>query len=206
MRGAKNKTMRGCAWIGLLFSIVLAPHAGAQALGNIIEIDGIRIRPGVTVEQALTAFKDRIVTQGKDPQGMDRVFISSPRASGIGKALPSLVGTLHVYNGIVVSVCRSWGPQDSTDSGLARVIFSAITSEGIGTRESATIETSVTRKPDVTIEDLYIHMEGRTVTITREERHDASDALYGRTSATWASVEECATQPGWHVSPITPNQ
>jgi hypothetical protein len=180
-------------------------YAGAQAFGRNIEIAGISIKPGVTLEQALTAFKGPYVTQGKDSQeGMERVTISSPRAIGDGKTLPVIVGTLHVKNGIVVSACRNWDPQGDTDSELARMIFSAITSGGAGTRESATIETSITRKPDVTVEAVYIHMEGRTVTITREERHDARDAVYGRASPTWASVEECSTQPGWSVGPIAP--
>jgi hypothetical protein len=196
----------GRVWTGLLFTAVLTIHAGAQTLGSAIDIDGIKIRPGITVEQALAALKDRSASQDKDSQGMDRVIITSPRVVGIGtgKTLPVIVGTLHAQNGIIVSACRNWDPQDSTDSELARMIFSAITGGGAGTRESATIETSVTRKPDVTVEVVYIHMEGRTVTITREEWHDARDAIYGRASATWASVEECSLQLGWHIAPIAP--
>jgi hypothetical protein len=202
MRSAGKRIMFSCTRIWLALSLAHVSHAGAQTLGKNIEIAGISIKPGVTLEQALMVFKGPYVSQGKDSQeGMDRVTISTPKALGAGKFIPVIVGTLHVKNGIVVSACRNWDPQESTDSELARMIFSALTGGASSTKENATVETSITRGVSTTVETVFIHMEGRTVTITRQEDRHAPD-IYGHTEFAVASVEECVTQPGWNIGPI----
>lgn len=202
MRSAGRGAICSCTRIGLVLLLAYVSYADAQTLGKNIEIAGISIKPGVTLEQALMVFKGPYVSQGKDSQeGMDRVTISSPKALGAGKFIPVIVGTLHVKNGIVVSACRNWDPQDSTDSELARMIFSALTGGGSGIKEAATIETNITRGVDTTVETVLVHLEGRTVAITRQEDHHAPD-IYGHTEFAFASVEECVTQPGWNIEPI----
>ena len=93
----------------------------AQTSNESIEIEGVQVRPGINVNEALLLLK------GKNVRLTDsEILITVPHSIGNGPALQVIRGTLHIDNETVVSACRPWAYSTSDDSELARVLFAAV--------------------------------------------------------------------------------
>jgi hypothetical protein len=175
------RCLRGCLVLTSLCCSLLAqkPDIG-------IEIEGVQIKPGITVSDALILLKDKDVSRDDN-----RLLIKVPQTIG-QQVLHVIVGTLQINNEIVVGACKPWSYSDPDDSELARVLFGAVNGSSSGPKsQAATITTSVERKPQQTFEVLLIQIGQRVIRVVRSENHGVKG------SVVLVDVEECLLRPGW---------
>ncbi|GEM_PF-3450539 len=177
--------------IAVPLAIVSSP-ASAQASEERIEIAGVQVRPGITVDDALLLF------QGKQLARHDaELYIEVTETFPGGRTLNGvIVGTLYIAKGIVTGACRPWNysqSSDPPDSELARVLFALVNASA---SKEAILETSVQRTVQNTIETLLIRVGHRTIRISRYQTHVAPNPGLVALPPS-VEVEECLFTPGW---------
>jgi hypothetical protein len=162
-----------------------------------IDIDGVRVMPGLAVDDALALLAGKVFSRDwrKLPAGTP-LYISAPKGPGGVQRLNVIVGALHIDHGVVAGACKSWGTFSGTDSELARALFAALGSPGTGgSTENAVIETSIKRTPEETVEILVFHEGQRTTSVVRQQHYGL-----GASGLELVDVEECDWLPGYTTS------
>jgi len=173
----------------------------AQTPNARLEIQGVQVRPGMTVSEVMAAFNGMQVIRDND-----RLLVTVDLESGQQTVIHQIMGILYVdlparlggrQNEFVAGVCKPWYGSSAEDSELARVLFAAMNGSGLTEiTQMASVKTSVERHSEWTDEVLRIQIGQRTIELTRREFHRNRDIIFG------VAVEECLWKPGY----VTPSE
>jgi hypothetical protein len=180
------KWFRTCsAFVG--FCYLLLPQT--PNLG--IEIEGVQVRPGMTVSQVLLAFNGRKVAR-KDAQLIVTVPLKTKDEAGKEVELEQIRGTLYIDHEILVGACRPWNYSSTEDTEFARVLFGAVNgAASTQISQNAVVTTSVDRTPERTVEYLTIQIGQREIDVTRQENYTRNG------EAVFVFMNECLWKAGY---------
>ena len=199
-------------WLWVCASVATCIPLLGQVPDASIDIDGVKIRHGITLSEAQSLFKTvghqllrlspslfSVEVPGLPPKEMASEVARSPQ---LLEMYGRTVGRLHLENENVVGACRWWNlagegqlapngqPQSAPSSELARVLMAAIGPAATQASQSAAVGVRVDNNPQDTVETLTIHIGQRTINVIRDENHrpiGSSSVIIARL----VDVEEC---------------